>query len=209
MGGSEGMAGSMIAPDGSLKIGPYTMAGELFTTGFPQGGGPCACSAVCCEGGVSVDLRERDAILAHRELIAGRMDETQDHDPAVWFESEEKEDPDFPSGSCVDTAVVNDKCAFLDRHGRCVLQTSAQDSGMHKWALKPVFCILYPIEISNGIVSVGRMLQGEQSCCRVSDAFATPLFLGCREELIHLVGEEGYQDMRTHYDSIQQAEARQ
>lgn len=192
----------MITPDRSLKVQHYTMSGELFTRGFPAGGGPCTCSAVCCEGGVFVDPRERDAILAHRELIAAEMDETQHRVPGDWFEAEEHEDPDFPSGLCVGTKVVNDKCAFLDAAGRCVLQTAALHAGMHPWAFKPLFCVLYPIEIAGGIVSFDNMLQDEQSCCSVATAFDIPLYQACREEIVHLVGEEGYAEMNAHYAAL-------
>jgi Fe-S-cluster containining protein len=193
----------MIAPDRSLKIRQYTMAGELFTRGFPSGGGPCRCSAACCEGGVSVDVRERDAILAHRELIASEMDETQVKDPAAWFATAEQADPDFPSGVCVDTKVINEKCAFLDSAGRCVLQSAAIHAGMHPWAFKPLYCVLYPIEISAGVVSFDEMLQDEQECCSVTPDFGVPLYQACREELVHLVGEEGYGEMDKHYAALQ------
>ncbi len=197
----------MITPDKSLKIQKYTMAGELFTRGFPAGGGPCTCSAVCCEGGVFVDLQERDAILAHREIIAASMDDTQQRDPGAWFESEEHEDPDFPSGTCVSTQVINDKCTFLDGAGRCVLQTAALHAGMHRWAFKPLFCVLYPIEIASGVVSFDNMLQDDQSCCSVLPEFEVPLYQACREEIVHLVGEEGYTEMNEHYASLQQTKA--
>lgn len=193
----------MIAPDKSLTVKEYTMSGELFTRGFPASGGPCNCSSACCEGGVFVDLRERDVIMAHKTLITGHMDETQSVDPANWFEPEEHDDEDFPSGRCVGTRVLNDKCAFLDKSGRCSLQVAALGSGLHKWALKPLFCILYPIEIGNGVVSFDDMLQEEESCCTASATFAMPIFQGCREELIHLVGEDGFALMEAHYAGLQ------
>ena len=193
----------MIAPDKSLKVQQYTMSGELFTRGFPAGGGPCTCSAVCCEGGVFVDPRERDAILAHRGLVAAEMDETQNRDPGAWFEHGEHEDPDFPSGSCISTQVINDKCAFLDGAGRCVLQTAAIHAGMDPWAFKPLFCVLYPVEIAGGVVSFDSMLQDDQTCCSVTTEFTLPLYQACREELVYLVGEEGCREMDAHYAALQ------
>src|SRR5664280_1970534 len=58
--GTDGGNRDVITPDKSLKIDSYTMSGELFGKGFPRGGGPCSCSSVCCEGGVYVDLHERE-----------------------------------------------------------------------------------------------------------------------------------------------------
>ncbi len=192
----------MITPDKSLRIDGYTMSGELFAKGYRGGDGPCSCSSACCEGGVYVDLRERDVIMAHREIVAREMDDTQSKDPSRWFESEAADDADFPSGQCVGTQVINDKCAFLDAAGRCCLQKAAVAGGMHKWAIKPLFCILYPIEISGGKVSFDEMLQNEESCCTIGAAFDVPLFEACREELLHIVGEEGFAAMKDHYASL-------
>ena len=192
----------MITPDKSLKIDSYTMSGELFAKGYPKGGGPCACSSVCCEGGVYVDLHEREVIMAHRDLIIRHMDGTQTTESSRWFEPDVADDPDFPSGQCVGTQVINDKCVFLDAGGRCSLQKAAVAEGMHKWAIKPLFCVLYPIEVTNGIVSFDEMLQNEESCCTIGTSFGTPLFEACREELVHLVGTEGYEAMEKHYASL-------
>lgn len=192
----------MITPDRSLRVDSYTISGELFAKGFPKGRGPCSCSSACCEGGVYVDLHEREVIMAHRDLIIRQMDATQTTDPSRWFETVVADDTDFPSGQCVGTQVINDRCVFLDAGGRCSLQRSAVAGGMHKWAIKPLFCILYPIEISNGIVSFDEMLQNEESCCTIGTEFDTPLFEACREELVHIVGDEGYATMEKHYTAF-------
>ena len=192
----------MITPDKSLKVDRFTMSGELFNKGFRGSAGPCTCSSACCEGGVYVDVRERDVIMAHRDLIARHMDGTQTTDPSRWFEAEVTEDLDFSSGQCVGTNVINDKCAFLDGAGRCCLQKAAVAEGMHKWAIKPLFCVLYPIEISGDIVAFDEMLQDEETCCTIGTTFDVPLFQACREELVHIVGEEGYALMEQHYASL-------
>jgi hypothetical protein len=136
------------------------------------------------------------------------MDQTQDPDPATWFEAEELDDPDFPTGRCVGTEVVNDKCVFLDKAGRCAIQLAAVNNGLHKWALKPLFCILFPIEITNGVVGFDDMLQSQESCCSVDPEFEIPFFEGCREELEHLVGKEGFALMRDHYTILRKGTPR-
>jgi hypothetical protein len=130
------------------------------------------------------------------------MDGTQTTDSSRWFEAQVADDPDFQSGQCVGTQVINDKCVFLDAGGRCSLQKAAVAEGMHKWAIKPLFCVLYPIEVTNGIVSFDEMLQNEESCCTIGKSFDTPLFEACKEELVHLVGEDGYEAMENHYASL-------
>ena len=186
----------------TFRVKHYSISDELFSKGYPEGGGPCSCSSTCCEGGVYADVRERENILAHTEMIKAHMDETQVTDHRLWFEEDEKDDPDFASGRCAGTREINNKCAFLNRNGLCSIQVAAVANGMHKWALKPLFCILYPIEISDNVVSFDEMLQDQQACCSVSSEFRTPLFEACKEELLHLLGEDGYRMMEDHYRSL-------
>ena len=190
----------------SLRVKGLAIGDELFGTGYPEGAGPCSCTSTCCSGGVYADVAERDAILERADMIARYMDETQPHDPARWFDDGEETDPDFPSGRCVATAVHNDKCAFLDRYGRCAIQRATTEEEMGRWALKPLYCILYPIEISEGRVSFDPMLQDEQPCCTVSDEFHLPVFRACKDELTHLLGADGYEMLERHYTSLQKPE---
>ncbi len=182
-----------------IVVKGYTFSQELFEKGFPSGGGPCTCASTCCSGGVYADIIERDRILANRDLVIQQMDETQNHDYHEWFETQEEEDHDFPSGQCVGTEVFNDKCVFLNRRGHCSLQIAAVADGRHKWDLKPFYCVLFPIEISDGVVSFDPMLQDEESCCTVKKDFATPLFEGCKDEIIHAIGEDGFRELQEHY----------
>lgn len=180
---------------GGFPVKEYTISDELLTKGFRTGGGPCHCSSTCCEGGVSVDLHERDRILAHHALIRKQMDASQPADARLWFRSEVTDDPDFPSGKCVETSVLNDKCSFLRDDGRCSIQVASVEAGMHRWELKPLFCILFPIEISRGVVGFDAMLQNEMSCCSIGKEFAVPLFEGVKDELVHLLGDDGYREI--------------
>jgi len=175
-----------------LIIKGYTISPEFFQKGFPAGGGPCRCSSACCSGGVYADTAERDTIIRHKEIIKKYMDETQNPDEASWFDAEDAEDEDFRSGRCIGTSVVNDKCVFLNAAGHCSMQLAAVAEGNHKWDWKPFYCVLYPIEVSGKLVSFDPMLQDEESCCTLKDAFDVPLFEGCRDELVYLLGEDGY-----------------
>ena len=185
-----------------LSVKQFVISPDLFTKGFPTEGGPCTCTSVCCEGGVYADVRARDKIMAHKDVIKKYMDQTQTTDDSLWFEDHEDDDADFASGRCVGTREINDKCAFLDMHRRCTLQVAATGEGMHRWALKPLFCILYPIEISDNVVNVEEMLQDGQKCCSVDSEFQIPVFEACKEELVYLVGEDGFRTMEDHYASL-------
>jgi hypothetical protein len=184
-----------------VRVKGLAISEQLFTTGYPEGSGPCGCTSTCCSGGVYVDIKERDAILSHADMVARYMDETQPRDPAQWFEAGEEEDSDFASGRCAGTTVYNDKCAFLDKYGRCSIQRATTEEGRGRWTLKPLYCILYPIEIAEGVVSFDPMLQDEQSCCTVIDRYDVPVFRACKDELIHLLGPDGYEVLERHYAS--------
>jgi hypothetical protein len=185
----------------------FVVSHELLTRGFPAGGGPCRCTSTCCEGGVYADVRERDQILAQKERIAQEMDATQTRDDAVWFEDEIIHDADFPSGECVGTNVHNDKCVFLRADGRCSIQVASVRAGLHKWAWKPLFCILFPIEITDRIIGFDSMLQEQQPCCTVHEQFTIPLFEGAREELVHLLGEDGYRTVEEEFRRVRASSA--
>ncbi len=199
----------MTLEQAPLIVKGYTISPDLFRKGFPAGGGPCSCVSRCCEGGVYVDLKERERILDVKEQIKGQMDWSQTKDESRWFETEEMVHTDFPSGKCVGTQEINEKCAFLDSQGRCSIQLASIASGDHKWALKPLYCILFPIEITDNVIGFDDLLQEESSCCSIKGEFATPLFRACKEELVHILGPDGYALIEEHYAVTQQSRALQ
>jgi hypothetical protein len=194
-----------MADQDELRIKGYLISPELFTTGYPAGAGPCTCDASCCGRGAYVDLSERARILEHAALIKPHLDATQPHDESAWFEQEERVDPDYASGKCIGTAVHGDKCALLDGQGRCSLQVAANAAGMHRWALKPLYCLLFPIEIANGVIRFDPYKQGQRACCSVQSTFEVPLFEACRAELVHVLGEDGFESLRQHYAARRRA----
>jgi hypothetical protein len=194
---------SRVTGSEDFQVNGYAISNELFDSGMKAGEGPCRCNATCCLGGVYADLAERDTILRHREIVRKYMDETQPTSVSMWFEDYEFEDGDFPSGRCVGTREYNDKCAFLDKHGRCTAQVAATEEGMHRWALKPLYCVLFPIEITGKTIRFDDLLQGDVSCCSLRKDFDVPLFEVCRDELTYLLGEAGFSRIREHYQSIQ------
>ncbi len=195
--------GGRVSEQSTVQIGPLTFSSEMFESGFPAGHSPCSCTSECCTSGVYIDINERDTILAHRDAIAGQMDETQTRDVSVWFADDEHDDADFPSGRAIGTQVHENKCVFLDKMGRCAIQLAAVEAGLDRWAWKPMYCILFPIEISDGVVGFDPMLQGEQRCCSIKPEYEVPLFRACRAELVHLIGEDGYAILEEHYQGLE------
>lgn len=191
-------------PDTLFKVKQFFIANEFFEKGYAAGNGPCNCRTTCCHGGVWLDVKDRDRILQHKEIIRNQMDDSQPKDDAQWFDNIVVDDSDFPSGKAVGTEVHNDKCAFLDKSGRCAIQLGAVAAGEHKWAWKPAYCVLYPVEVSDNVIGFDPMLQGDETCCTVRTQFETPLFVACKDELTYLLGADGYSALEEHFASLQQ-----
>jgi len=185
----------------ALRIQQYTVATDLFTTGYSSKSGPWTCTSQCCGGGAYVDVTERDIVVAHAELIKPHLDETQTLDEARWFESEEKPDHDYKSGVCVGTTVENGKCIMQDKRGWCSIQVAATEASQAKWAIKPLYCVLFPIEVIDNVIRYDRRFHELRECCTAKTDFEIPLFEACREEVVHLVGEPGFKAMQEHYAS--------
>jgi hypothetical protein len=59
----------------------------------------------------------------------------------------------------------------------------------------------------NNVVAFDSMLQDEVMCCTINSEFETPLYQACREELTHLLGEDGYALLDEHYATRSQSAA--
>jgi len=172
---------------------------KVLTEGFKDPNGPNACTSKCCQHGVYLDPTERDNILSNAELIEKYFDETQTKNRDKWFDNSEEEDSDFPSGKCVSTEVYNDKCAFLDKKGRCVLQIAEKEKGMPKFFLKPYYCVLFPIVKIDGVYQYDDFCNGESNCCSASKDSAKKMIETCSVELRHALGNSKYNEVLSFY----------
>jgi Fe-S-cluster containining protein len=168
-----------------MKIDPL-----IFTFKFT-----CRCiGGECCQYGVYADLKEYEKILSVKDEVIGLMDESQSKNVAEWFESPEKDD-DFESGIAVGTNIINDKCTFLDKHGLCTLQKLGLTKGVHKWTHKPLFCVLFPLTVYQGALTVDdEHIDRLTSCNRYANESHT-IFDSCKEELRYFLGEDGFLDL--------------
>ena len=179
-----------------ITVGKYQIDPILFNRGFPAGCGPHACESSCCRAGVYVDVKERENILLHKETVQKYMDGSQTTDIEEWFDDEIELDSDFPSGRAVGTNVFNDKCVFLDSQGKCTLQVMAVGEGLNRWAIKPFFCIAFPITIENGRVTFDDFQQGQARCCSIGGNKEVPVIDSCKEELEFVLGDDGYRRLK-------------
>lgn len=133
-------------------------------------------------------------ILEKREIVKKYMDETQPLDESKWFEPIE-EDKDFDSGYCAGTETYNNKCVFLDKVGFCSLQKAAVDRGEDKWNYKPLYCILFPLVIFEGKLTIDDEHLERMHYCSKSKNQTSTIFEAMKDEIHHFLGEEGYSDL--------------
>ena len=174
-----------------IKIDP-----AIFTFSFN-----CDCSGECCHYGVYLDLKESQDILKIKDKVIELMDETQCKDTKKWFEPAE-EDEDFDSGVAVGTEVINGKCTFLDKDGLCILQKLALNEGAYKWKYKPLYCILFPLVIFEGALTIDDEHIERLKSCNINPGTETSIFEHCREELSHFFSEDDFKELeeyRTEY----------
>lgn len=168
-----------------IKIDPL-----IFTFKFT-----CRCiGGECCNYGVYTDYKEYEKILSIKDEIIGMMDESQSKNINEWFEEPEKDD-DFQSGVAVGTNIINGKCTFLDSHGLCTLQKLSLKQGQHKWANKPVFCVLFPLTVYQGALTIDdEHIDRLNSCNKYAHENST-IYDSCKEELKHFLGEDGFTEL--------------
>ncbi|RKY99234.1 MAG: DUF3109 domain-containing protein [Ignavibacteriae bacterium] len=171
------------------KINGLFIDPKIFTYKFS-----CKCSGECCHYGVYTDLKEHDTILELKDKILPLFDESQSKDIKKWFE-EPEEDEDFESGVAVGTEVIDGKCTFLDKDELCALQRLANSEGVHKWKYKPLYCILFPLTIYEGALTIDDEHIDRLKTCNVNPDVETSIFDACKEELLYFLGEESYNEL--------------
>lgn len=174
-----------------IKIDP-----NIFTFKFG-----CRCNGECCHYGVYTDLKEYENILAIKDKIIPLMDETQSKNISDWFEPAE-EDDDFESGVAVGTEIVNEKCAFLDKNGLCVLQRLALEEGEHKWKYKPIYCVLFPLTIYQNTLTIDDEHIDRLSYCNKFPISDSSIFDACKEELEFFFGKEGFEELLNYKEEV-------
>ena len=184
----------------TIKVGKWDVEKRLATARV-EGRGPQAvsdeCAGHCCHHGVYASLPERDRILEYADRVQALMDETQSTDTSVWFEDDIEEDEDYPGGLCIGTNVVNDKCAFLDAEGLCVLQKLERELALPAGeSLKPFYCYLFPLTTYQSRVEFDDLCDGVRPCCTLAADGPTKAVDAFAFEFRHVLGEDGYDEFR-------------
>jgi Fe-S-cluster containining protein len=162
-----------------------------------------SCHGVCCSRGVWLTLEEKTNVLRHAHAIKSYLP-VERQDEQLWFEGNDEQISDLPSGHYDATRVVpqtnapyEEACIFLLPDARCALQVAAVSNGIHPWALKPFFCAIYPLVVNKGWLEIDDQndLYELDACRRCSTRVEQPLYLVMRNELVKALGEDGYRQL--------------
>jgi hypothetical protein len=191
------MPDSIILKHHQLKhIKELRVGNDFFAGRFQSECSMGNCRSSCCSYGVFADLRERDNILAHAKTIRRHLEPHQEHDPSKWFDEGVIDDADFPSGKAAGTRANERGCVFLDSAGRCALQKTAVAEGMHKFALKPFFCVAFPVTLDHGrLILDSAEFANKPECCGIVQKGSLTAFDVCAEELEFMLGARGYAEL--------------
>lgn len=159
---------------------------NLFSAKFPERCRLDLCRSRCCRFGVWVDSAEKELILANRDLFTPYL-RPEARDQESWFGRTEK-DRDCPTGLAVETQEISGACAFYHPHYGCVLQKGAVEAGLHEWALKPRFCIMFPLVVSDGELTVDDDMKS--LWCMKEKNRIRPILDAVRKEVEFLFNED-------------------
>ena len=180
-----------------LQIDP-----EILTQRFSPHTSMCNCDGTCCAEGVLLDVKEKELILAHADLIKKYLEPQQEKDTTKWFDNTIEDDKDFPSGKCDGTAVLGKGCVFLCSKGLCALQKTAMAEGMDKFALKPFYCVAFPLTIDDHVLTTYEPeFTNRQQCCSVVPQGSQTALDVCREEFEYILGAEGLKSIEELFDA--------
>lgn len=167
---------------------------KIFTHPFLKGCDIGSCFGECCNWGVYADYQEMNLILENKEIVKQYMDESQTKDDTLWFETLQ-EDFDFSSGYCSGTQVFDNRCVFLNKKGFCSLQKMAISRNEPKWKYKPIYCVLFPLMVDEGILCIDEEHLERQSYCSKTENHTFTVFEACKEELMHFLGNDGFEEL--------------
>lgn len=164
---------------------------------------PGECQAACCVGGIWVDLLHVQRILDHAEAIRPHMHPVYAVNEDLWFAEESYAHADFPSGIALETTTAPrvgkpgvDGCIFLDAEHLCALELASGKLGMAWPGLKPLECALYPLRLSEGVLSYDETTTAEhpESTCQRPDVSGEvqPRYVVFRRAVELTIGRAGW-----------------
>lgn len=182
-----------------MKIDPH-----IFSAKFPDRCRLDLCRSRCCRWGVWVDVEERNTILLHQDLFAPYLRPAAE-DPETWFGKTET-DRDCPSGLAVETQEVAGACAFYHHDHGCALQKGAAEAGLHEWSIKPRFCVMFPLVVSGGELTVDDDMKS--LWCMKGKNRTRPILDAMRKEVEFLFDGEHVRRLYSEEEALPQRQAK-
>jgi hypothetical protein len=73
--------------------------------------------------------------------------------------------------------------------------------GMHKWAIKPTYCIMYPVTIQGGVLMYDDEHSQDLRYCGIhkEENFTQIVLEGVQEEIKYVLGEEMLNFLNDYY----------
>ncbi len=162
------------------------------------------CLGACCTGGAWLDVEQLKLIVPHAGSIQANLPEER-RDPNTWF-SAPTADEHAPAGAVIGTNVIDDPrrpgetcCTFLRPDRLCALQVTSQQLGLEYPGLKPLFCALYPLQVREDELVIDHdTAQGfGGATCQRACVVRQPLYRVFKEEMILVLGEDGYRELES------------
>lgn len=149
-----------------LGLNIESVDGRLFRKLFIKKASVRRCDGSCCLAGTTVTVDERDAILAHADIVKQAMTSRARRDPSLWFDKRTTRDADFTAGRTTSTRVKDGACVFFRDDGLCALQVASEKGLKSPFALKPAVCLLWPLCVQDRKLQVGyAWFTRRRECC--------------------------------------------
>jgi len=179
----------------SIIVGPFRLSPELFVRTKLRNQCIETCNARCCEEGVSATVYEVDRIKEHANEIQPYLIEPYDF--SKW---------DVSHGADIGTPLLNEnkpgeQCWFLRANRYCALHTYALDKEMPVAAIKPYFCLFFPLTLIDLDVNVTEIgVDGKAyDTCLVNSEREGYLFRQFEKELRRVIGDANYWELEQRY----------
>jgi len=176
----------------SVIVGSFRLSPEFFTPTHLKN--QCAvngCDGDCCSGGVAATLYEVARIQAHADDIQPYL--VEPYDFQKW---------DLSHPADIDTPVLyedkpNQQCWFQRANRLCALHSLALDKGIAVPAIKPYFCLFFPLTLIDLDVNVTEIsVDGKAyETCLVPSETETYLFREFETELRRVIGDANYDEL--------------
>jgi hypothetical protein len=88
----------------------------------------------------------------------------------------------------------------LDKNGLCTLQKLALKEGEFKWKYKPLYCILFPLTIYDGVLTIDTDHLERIPYCNLDSNTKLTIYEACIEELKFILGSDGFNELVKYRD---------